>query len=270
MKQINDYNEIMSDRNIFNKVVYTPLSEALQLLEKRQKDVELIAKIEQLLDGNIPEVLKNIDKYAVQFRQIATPNHEAKHFLNISKENNLKPIFFEYLDDKFTSNNEFKHSLGQLHLQSPMDKNGNHPIEKITIVDFNKHNGKKLADVRTLWDDTLSNFHRKLFNDNGYNIADLIFYDASLWFKNNGNKAIGYYSNFLLLFVVHGILFENFLTSKDSEGDFSRDVILPAIEKIFDLTGLKPLIVPLEPIDMENDKHWISHNKDIKNFIPKK
>ncbi|MFA6392497.1 MAG: hypothetical protein WCW54_00205 [Candidatus Paceibacterota bacterium] len=44
---IGDYDTIMSDRNIFNQIVYTPLSEALRLLDERQKDPELMAKIEK-------------------------------------------------------------------------------------------------------------------------------------------------------------------------------------------------------------------------------
>lgn len=37
---IGDYNKIMSDRNIFNQIVYTSLPEALRLLDERQKDTE--------------------------------------------------------------------------------------------------------------------------------------------------------------------------------------------------------------------------------------
>ena len=56
---IGDYDIIMSDRDIFNQIVYTPLSEALQLLDGRKKDKELMAKVDKLLKGDIPEVLKN-------------------------------------------------------------------------------------------------------------------------------------------------------------------------------------------------------------------
>ena len=56
-----DYNKIISSRNIFNQTVYTPLSEAIRLLEERQKDHKLIAKIEKLLNGDIPGPLKNIN-----------------------------------------------------------------------------------------------------------------------------------------------------------------------------------------------------------------
>ncbi len=70
------------------------------------------------------------------------------------------------------------------------------------------------------------------------------------------------------MFTCFGILFENFLTSKDSEGDFTKETILPAIENVMNLVGVKPLIVPIEPIDMETDKHWISYHPKIKVLIP--
>ena len=57
--KIGDYNTIMNDRNIFNQVVYTPLSEALLLLDKRRKDLELVVKVEKLLKGDIPEICKD-------------------------------------------------------------------------------------------------------------------------------------------------------------------------------------------------------------------
>ncbi|MDO8658877.1 MAG: hypothetical protein Q7K55_09120 [Candidatus Levybacteria bacterium] len=39
----------MADRKLFNKTVYTPMSEALRLLDERRKDPELMAKVEKLL-----------------------------------------------------------------------------------------------------------------------------------------------------------------------------------------------------------------------------
>jgi hypothetical protein len=50
---IGDYDKIMSDRNIFNQIVYTPLSEALRLLDERQKDKELMAKVEKSFYKNL-------------------------------------------------------------------------------------------------------------------------------------------------------------------------------------------------------------------------
>lgn len=108
MIKIGDYEKIMSDRNIFSQIVYTPLSEAIQLLEKRRKDPEFTAKVEKLLKGDVPEFLKK-KKCGVLSRQVATPNYESKRFISITKSCNLHPVFFEYHNDRFIPENVFKH-----------------------------------------------------------------------------------------------------------------------------------------------------------------
>ncbi|MFA7191888.1 MAG: hypothetical protein WC089_01120 [Candidatus Paceibacterota bacterium] len=265
MSSIGDYNTIMSDHNIFNQVVYTPLSDALRLLEERQKDVDLVNKIKDLFAGEIPEIL-NDKNCAVIARQLATPNHECRAFVGLARENNLKPIFFEYYDDKFTSNNKYKHSLGQIHVSDGLDKKGDDIVEKINIVDFNIYNGKKIKEIKTKWDESLIDFHHKLFGL--YGLSDIYFHDESSWYKENNADSIHFvYFNFFLFFVCHGILFENFLVSTDSEGDFTKEVVLPALEKVINLTGLKPLIVPIPPMDIETEDFWYSHLSLIKNNI---
>lgn len=263
---IGDYDKIMSDRNIFNQIVYTPLSEALRLLDERRKDSVLMTKIEKLLEGNIPEILKN-NKCGIMARQIATPNYENRMFVSTSHENNLHPVFLEYFGDKFTSNNKYKHSLGQLHISN---KNNLKCLEKITIVDFNKYNGKKLKDVKTLWGESLVDFHKKLFDL--YNIKDFSFLNELEWYDKNKEKEkpFDFYVNFFLLIVCYGILFENFLVLKDeknAEGEFTKKVILPALERVINLTGVKPLIVPLDSFDLEEDIFWFYHLPLIKKSI---
>ena len=148
MTEIGDYKNIISDRNLFNQTVYTPLSEAIKLLNERHKDPELVARVSKLLNNNIPNIFKE-NKCGIMARQLATPNHENRTFISLAKENGLHPVFLEYFDDKFTSNNKYKHSLGQLHIQKKIDKNGNKVVENITIIDFNKSNGKKLKEVKS-------------------------------------------------------------------------------------------------------------------------
>ncbi len=263
-----DYDKIMSDRKLFNETVYTPLTEAIKILEERQKDSKLREKVEELLKGDIPHPLKKEGKYGVQFRQIATPNYDTHWFIETNMDRGLNPVFFEYFEDKFTSNNDFKHSLGQLRVHDHLDKRGNNIEEKITIVDFNKYNGKKFNEVVTLWDEPLVDFHKRLFETCGFSKSDLCFYDASSWFKENGEKAVSYYVNFLLLFTCHGILFENFLLG-GSEGQFTKEVLLPAFEKAYELSGVKPLIVPIPPMDNELDTHWVSYGTKIKKALNK-
>jgi hypothetical protein len=266
MIELGDYNKIMSDRNLFNQIVYTPLSDAIRLLNERQKDPELIKKIEKLLNNDIPEPLRKMDKYGISGKQVATPNFDNIWFIKLTKEFGLKAVFFEYFDDKFTSNNDFKHSLGQLLIHNKVDKHGYNIEEKITIIDFNKSNGKKLKDIKTLWGESLINFHKKLFESQSLNINDFIFYDESNWLKTHGNTAKNYYKNDMLLYICHGILFENFLLT-ESEGVFTKDVLLPALQEVMNLVGVKPLIVPIPPMDIESDSIWYSYNKKIKPYI---
>lgn len=268
MSLIGDYNQIMSDRKIFNDVVYTPLSEAIKLLEERRNNPELIAKVEKLLNGDIPGVLKN-NKCAVLCRQIATPNYDSLLFVSVASDNNLKPTFFEYIDDKFVSDNEFKHSLGQLRIHKGIDKAGNFIEEKISVIDFNKSNGKKIKDLITLEGESLVQFHKKLFNVHNINPNDLFFIDGSDWVNKNGKKATEYYSNLFLFFVCHGILFENFFITKNSEGDFTKNILLPAIKRVIEITGVKPLIVPISPIDLEENRHCFSYDQVIKPLLVK-
>jgi len=265
INSIGDYDEIMSDRNIFNQVVYTPLSDALRLLEERQKDPDLVSKIEKLLKGGVPRILRD-KKCGIMARQLATPNNENRMFISLASDNNLHPVFVEYFEDKFTSNNKYKHSLGQIHVQNKFDKNGNDCVEKINIIDFHKYDGKKLGEVNTLWGESLVNFHKKLFNL--HNINEISFFNEIDWYEKNGETVEEFYINFFILVTCFGILFENFLILKDNdEGDFTKMVVLPALDKAIKLTGLKPLIVPIEALDLEIDDFWYHHLPIIKNLI---
>lgn len=258
-------NLIMSDHNIFNNIIYTPLSLALEILEERHSDKILMEKISNILNGDIPEILIN-RKCGVFARQVATPNIDTKRFVNLTKENNLETILFEYPEDKFASKNIFKHSLGQIRINNGINKNGEYMFEKVNIINLVKYDGHKLKEIVTTWDEPLLDFHRNLFKH--YNMPeDIYFYDIGDWYHRNGGTAAKYYTNFLMLFVAHGILFENFLITKDAEGDFTRDIVLSSIENIYNITGLKPLIVPLAPIDTESEEYWISHDKSIKKLI---
>lgn len=268
MNSIGDYNKIVSDHDLFNKVVYTPLSEALKILDERQKDPVLIAKIEKLLNGDIPEPLKNKDRYGIFGKQVATPNYDARWFIDLTRNNNLKTFFYEYHHDKFTSKNYFKYSLGQIHIHNKCNKKGENIEEKITIIDFNKSEGEKIKNIKTLWGESLVNFHKKIFEIYNYNINDFIFYDGSEWLERNGGSAINYYKKDLLLYVCHGILFENFLIEGE-DGKFTREILLPSFDWAYQKTGYKPLIVPIPPMEDQTNNHWVSYGNEVKKLILK-
>jgi len=265
MIKIGDYEKIMSDRNLFNQIVYTSLSDALDLLEKRREDPVLVATINKHLNVKIPQIFKD-KKCAIMARQLATPNYENRTFISIAQKNGLDPVFIEYFNDKFTSNNKYKHSLGQLNIKNDISKNNNETVEKIKIVDFSKYDGKKLKDVKTLWGEPLVDFHKNLFKL--YDLDNFSFFNELDWYKKNNEKPIDFYVKFFLLVSCYGILFENFLWSKDnSESKFTKEVILPAIEIVENITGVKPIIVPIDPLDTETDSFWYEHLPVVKEVI---
>jgi len=67
-----------------------------------------------------------------------------------------------------------------------------------------------------------------------------------------------YYTPFTALFIKDAILFENFMLDS-KEISFTKDIFLSAFIEVYRKTGCKPLIVALEPTDIEGDEFWPCH-----------
>ena len=71
--------------------------------------------------------------------------------------------------------------------------------------------------------------------------------------------------------MAHGVLFENVESYDENDGGapFIRDVTTPAIQKIEEKFGLKPLIVRMYPQDQtdEEDFFWWDHPKSVDDYI---
>lgn len=271
MKAEIDVNSIILDRKAFNDFVYTKLDDALEQLDKRSKNEELKSLVKNLIPFDIPDYLKD-KKIAVLFRQVATPNYEVRRFLSIvDTVKELKPLFWEYHYDKFTSNNSWKYSLGKMSFYSGKGRNGGNKMHYQKILDFIEADGKKIKDIKTLWGQPLIEFHRELFEKSYKSLDDDYFIDVSRWVSSLGGTAKDYYRILLLFFVTNGILFENFMLEEKNESTFTKEVILPAFLEVEKLTGYKPLIVALEPTEAEGDVFWVSHpiesHEHIKNKI---
>lgn len=264
-----DYEDLISNKKSFYDFVYTPLSEAIKILEERQKDGELIKKIENILgEDNIPSVFKDKGLKGFQFRQIATPNHESLTFIKIAKDFDIKPIFCEHHNDKFTTNNFFKLSLGQIKINNGFDKNNDIILEKINVIDIKNSDGLKIKEIKTLWGESMIDMHKNLFKC--YNFCkDISFINMSEWYNQNGNNPYSCYKNIFMFFIVHGIMFENFLDNKD-EYSFTKDIILPTLKEVSDKIGLKPLIVPIPPMEREKSKCLVYHSPEIKKYLKDK
>jgi hypothetical protein len=259
--------ELVSDREKFTDFVYTPLHEAIAELKRRQTDAKLNAYLASL-PMEVPEILKNKPS-AVLFRHIATPNYEIRRFLHIvSVLADLQPLFLEYTEDKFTNRNECKFSLGKISLYKGMNKKEEPIYEKINIIDINESNCQPISSIKTVWGQSLVDFHHELFLTCFPDYKDNIC-DFSSWVSQNGKSAKDYYKLFLSLFIKNGILFENFLT-ENSELSFTKQVVLPAIIEIVEETGVKPLIVALEPTEIEGKHFWQAHPFETGEILAKK
>jgi len=252
--------ELVNDREKFDNFVYfSSMEEALVELERRRNDKDLQQKVEEYFkDVGIPEPFKD-EARLVLFRQVATPNIEVSRFLIIADGIEMKPLFFEYFDDKFTSNNEWKLYLGKIAFYEGIGKKGGAKINYKTIIDFNKYNGKKIHEVETHWGAKLTDFHKSLFHLNYRHIKDDLFFEASDWFKNSGGNAENYYLKFLALFIVNGVLVENFMLNP-SEFEFTKKVFLPAFQYVHKNFGVKPIIVTLAPTVIESEEFWLCQN----------
>lgn len=258
---------LLKDRARFNDYIYTSLDEAVTELDLRWKDENLEKKISAYIDTDIPEVMK-VEPKAVIFRQLVTPNYEIRRFMIIPDVLKIKPLFWEYHDDKFTSNNPIKHSLGKLPVHMGIGKKGGIKLNFKNVIEFNQSNGKKIHEVKTLWNQSLIDFHHEML-EKVFPGAEKYVFNASEWFHKNKGNAKDYYRNYVALFVRNGILFENFVLEGD-ELEFTRNIFLPAFIEAYEKTGKKPLIVALEPTEIEGDYFWVCHPPEALDFIEAK
>jgi hypothetical protein len=237
--------------------IYTPLSEAKEELLRRWKDEDLRKKVEEYLGCGVPEPFV-AEPRAILSRSIMTPNFECQYFLDVANNIKLKPLGLEGIEDKFCTKNSDKVSLGKLIFYNGQDiKNREEkPRKKIVrVIDMEKNDGKRFCDLSTLWGENFVDFHHRMLTDQGYSLET---FDDFKWFscRNKRSTPFQYYENLFALFICHGILFENF-HAKGKEKEFTENVILKNYKHIMEVFGLKPLIVPLVPIEDEMYlEHW--------------
>ena len=256
------------DRAAFDAFIYTPWQDALVQLEERREDAKLTKYLEQVLPQGIPEIMRG-KKSMVLFRHIATSNYEVRRFMIAADSlEGLQPLILEYTNDQFNDRNEGKYFLGKLCFH----KGRNHKAEMIwenaRIIDFNGSNNRPINSIKTIWGESLVDFHHGLFSRSFPKHAGNIS-DISDWLHTFGPRPKEYYKPFLSLFLRDGILFENFHPG-GKETTFTRDIILPALTAIREESGYKPLIVTIEPTEIEEDRFWHAHAYHEKAFLEEK
>lgn len=270
MTMENQIEDLVSNRDKFNEFVYTPLAQAVEELKNRWPDSNLEKAVTDYLHGDIPSIFKNGSRLVI-FRHLCTANYELHRFISIADAYEMAPIFHEYHKDKFTSNNPTKYHLGKLSFHLGYGKDGTHRVKKENIIDFNTANGKPISSIKTHWGQQLVDFHRELFLSKYPQFTDEdVFFDSSEWFHRNGGSAKEYYKIFLTLFIRHGILFENFVIEDDQELTFTKEYFLPAFFDVWKRFGKKPLIVALEPTDIEGSNFWTCYHPHLLNHVQAK
>jgi len=259
----NDAEEMTVDINH----IYTPLEEAREEIWRRWNDKALRKKVEAFLGGDIPEPLRNGPK-AVLGRNLMSPNWESFQFLDKSHELGLDPVFIEYIDDKFVSNNPDKYYLGRMIFYSGKGKSGGEKTSPLNIVDFNSESGKIFRDVKTLWNEDFVAFHHRISTHILSRNTTLEVMELSSWLKKNGGVASKYYKYYLALFLCHGILVESYFLDK-KEKSFINTVVLSNFKRLEEIFGVKPLVVPLffsQSIHESKDSvgsHWMCYPESV-------
>jgi hypothetical protein len=248
---------IATEKADFNRVVYTPLDEAVTTLRSRKPGMYATASIpEPFLEGNC----------AVLARFVTTPNYEVLRFLKLAASYGLTPILIEYPSDKFVGKNAGKRALAKMGFYNGCGRKGGRKIEWMKVIDFNTWHGKYFSDIVTVWGESFAAFHRRLFFREFPDFPPTLILNISDWYLKMGGSASIYYEPLLTIFLSNAILFETYLFDP-SEITFSRDIVLPAFCRVKEQFGIRPLITPLDPPGQEGDEYWTLYPAHLRQHV---
>lgn len=241
---------------------YTPVEKVKAELERRWSDKALRQRVEQFLGPNLPDFFKERPR-SFLVRCVASPDNEFFNFIKQSREIGLSPAVIDYPRDKFVAKNTDKYALCKMHFFDPRAKTFKEtPFVK--LIDFNKFEGKAFKDISTLWNLSLVDFHHELLKRASSDSVEV--FDFSEWFFSTRYLSEFYYLYYLGLFMCHGVLFENMLLSED-ERAFTLEKVAPSFRKLEEMFGVKPLIVPVTPVDSEDDFFWWAYPEGAKSQV---
>jgi hypothetical protein len=256
----------MLGKNVLNKNmdIYTPIEEAGEIIRERWSNKSLKEAVEKNLNKDFPEILKS-GPHGLIWRQIGTPDGEFERFINLCKQANIKPICFEYTQDKFHAGNFTKYGLVNLHFFDHKTNYGTITYKE-KIIDFNKAEQYKLSELKTLWNENLVDFHHFFLTTIFPIMCDSVV-DMSTWFKSHGAKPSEYYEYLLSFAVCHTVYFEDY-DLLDSERGFIDEIVLPAFNKVEKKFGFKPIIVKISKIgEHEKDPFWWCYSKKSRDIM---
>ncbi len=245
-------------------------TDAIKELEKRRKDPELQRKINEYLKGDIPDYFSN-GPILYLARHVGTPNFETLRFIYLMKHLGLKTVITQDSKGIFVSQNNVKRALCKLPIcRSVTQKNStlHEQYHNVTIVDFNKTDGKIFSEIETVWGEKLINFHQRLFRE--LELEEVEFPDDADWIdRHYRGNLLRHYKDLMALFLVHGIFFENYNPDEPQEVYFVRTILRPACEYVKEKFGYYPLIVQVFPTTFESTLFWMSYPSKVLDIIRK-
>jgi hypothetical protein len=244
---------------------YTPLPNAVSLLEKRRRDPALLSRIERYLEGDIPEHFR-VGPILYLARHVATPNYETEAFLHACRSLQYNAAVGQDPKDIFVSHNSLKRSLGKLPVLRGVARTGAEIIEHVTVLDFNRAQGRPLSELTTFAGTSLVEFHNELFPLVQSTVPCI--HDDGPWVDRHHRKdLLEHYKHWLALFVAHGIWFEYFLPHDPHEQRFMSRVLEPAFEFVVRTFGHTPLITPLVCPEAIGRRNWEAYPKHALELI---
>ncbi len=249
----------------------TPYPDVIEEIRRRSEDTDLRARVEEFLDGDLPPYF--MDQPVLYLaRHIATPNYETLRFVHLAEASGMKIVIGQDTKDKFVSHNPLKKALGKLPICLGIaQKDGAYRerYQKISVIDFNTANGKQIGSIRTLWGQSLAGFHGELltqFVDGRVEVRE----DAEWIDRHHRGDLLEHYKKFLALFLVHGVLFEDYQVDDTHERRFVTEILRPACEFVEETFGYRPLISRLLPTSIESPEYWISYPKEVLDIVKRK
>ncbi len=262
---------LLLPRPVSISAVITPLDEALIELERRRTDPELLRKVEEYLENDIPTHFRG-DPILYLARHVATPNFETLRFLSLVEPLPLSTVIGQDLKDKFVPKNPLKKAMAKMPIiTGPSVRKGvcHETYERISVIDFNKTSGKPFSSIETLWGESFADFHKNLFASITKLPVNIV--NESDWIdRQHRGNLLAHYKKFLALFVVHGILFEDYAFDDREEAKFIKRVLWPACRFIEEHFGVRPLIAELTPRGVESPGFWISYPEKVLSIVHRK
>lgn len=239
--------------------------EAVREIELRRNNTELLQKVQDYLEGDIPRYFKGKQPVLYMARHVAAPNFEVLRFIELARPFGLPIILSQDPKDKFVSNNSLKRALGKMPIVRAVTADGREIIEHFTIIDFAKTQGRRFKNIRTNFDMPLIKFQNYLLNQVYPHEVKLV--NDSAWIdRHHRGDLLEHYKKFLALLLIHGIMFESYV---DEDELFVKDILRPAFNFIEKEIGVRPLICNLVDEELLHTRDWYSYPSVIYQYVEK-